>query len=101
MPFQILKVRPFFAGSGKPLLSSGPHVLNSSTFSSTITRGRWPALNALAQRTTSHARPRTLFSTGLPPFALLKCLQSGENHASPTRRPPQTLRGSTFHTSSQ
>jgi hypothetical protein len=39
-------------------------------------------------------------STGLPPFALLKCLQSGLNHAS-ARRFFTTSRGSTFQMSSQ
>jgi hypothetical protein len=33
------------------------------------------------------------FDTGLPPFALLKCLQSGENHANPTRSPFVTFTG--------
>ena len=41
-----------------------------------------------AQVTTTQARSRIRFSTGFPPLALLKCLQSGENQASPTGRPP-------------
>ena len=54
-----------------------------------------------AQRQATHARPRINLSFGFPPFALLKCLQSGENHASATGCPPHTLTGSTCHTSSQ
>src|ERR1700683_4755323 len=74
----------------------GPQVSNSRTFSSMITRG----LTLAAQRITTQARPRIFFSTGLPPLALEKCLQSGLNHASPTLRPRVTSHGSTVQTDS-
>ena len=51
-----------------------------------------------AHRSTIHARPRIFRSTSAAPLALEKCLQSGENHASPTGRPRQTSLGSTSHT---
>ena len=44
------------------------------------------------------ASPRIRLSTGFPPFALLKCLQSGEAHKRPTGLPPVISRGSTSHT---
>jgi hypothetical protein len=90
-------VNPRRSGHGSPVSSSGPQSSNSSTFSSMMTRGR----TAFPQRTTTHARPRIFLSTGFPPFALLKCLQSGENQASPTGRPRQASAGSTFQMSSQ
>lgn len=51
-----------------------------------------------AQRRTIHARPRIFRSTSAAPFAFEKCLQSGENHASATGRPRQTVSGSTSQT---
>ena len=54
----------------------------------------------IAHRRMTHDRPRILRLTGFPPFALLKCLQSGLNHASATGRPLHASTGSTFHTSS-
>ncbi len=74
-----LNVRPFFLGHGRPSSPMLPHVLNSSTFSSMMTRGRVFE----AHRSATHAKPRIFFSTGLPPFALEKCLQSGDNHTKP------------------
>ena len=62
-----------------------------------MTRG----LTVAAQRITTQHSPRIFFSTGLPPLALEKCLQSGENHASPTGRPAATARGSASQTSWQ
>ena len=95
---KLSKVLPFFAGSGFALpsaaISSGPHVLNSSTFSSMMTLG----LHLAAQRSVTQARPRIFFSTGLPPLALEKCLQSGGSHTRPTGRLLVTLIGSTSHT---
>jgi hypothetical protein len=76
--------------------STGPHVWNSSTFSSTMTRGR----TAAAQRIATQASPRIFFETGFPPFAFEKCLQSGESHMRPTGRPAHASTGSTFQTSS-
>lgn len=73
------------------------HVLNSSTFSSIITLG----LTSPAHLQATQARPRMNLSFGFPPLALLKCLQSGENHASPTGCPSQAFTGSTCQTSSQ
>jgi hypothetical protein len=61
-----------------------------------ITRGA--ALSA--QRTTTQASERIVFSTGLPPLAREKCLQSGDAQSRPTGRPRVTSRGSTFQTSS-
>jgi hypothetical protein len=55
---------------------------------------------AFAQRTATQASPRTRGLTGFPPFAFEKCLQSGESHISPTRRPRHASTGSTFQTSS-
>ena len=45
-----------------------------------ITRGRVLA----AQRNATQANPLIFFSTGLPPLALEKCLQSGLNQTNPT-----------------
>jgi predicted metal-binding protein len=42
---------------------------------------------------TTHASERIFFSTGFPPRALLKCVQSGENHAMPTGCPPHAFLG--------
>ena len=72
-----LNVMPLRRGQGW-LSISGPQVWNSSTFSNTMTSG----LAMPAHFSTIHARPRIFFSTGFPPFALEKCLQSGENQAS-------------------
>jgi hypothetical protein len=49
---------------------------------------------------TTHARQRSFESFGFAFFALLNCVQSGENHANPTGRSPQSSRGSMAHTSS-
>ena len=46
----------------------------------------------------THASPLIFFSTGLPPLAFEKCLQSGLNHASPTRRPATSVLMFTFQT---
>ena len=79
--------------TGLPL-RTGPQVWNSSTFSRMMTLGR----TVPAHRSTIQASPRMFLSTGFPPLALLKCLQSGENQASPTGRPRQTSTGSTSQT---
>ncbi len=84
MPTNARNVSPTRSGSGRiSAASSGPQVLNSSTFSSVITRGS----TSSPQRRVTHASPRIDFSTGLAPFALEKCRQSGESQTSPTRRP--------------
>ncbi|MPM35521.1 hypothetical protein SDC9_82114 [bioreactor metagenome] len=80
-----------------PFVSNGPHVLNSSTFSSIITLG----FTVAAHRTATHAKPLMFFSTGLPPLALLKCLQSGLNQQSATGLPPVTVNGFISQTDSQ
>ena len=51
-----------------------------------ITRGR----TVPAQRRTIQARPLICLSTGFPPLALEKCLQSGDAHSRPTGLPAQT-----------
>ena len=48
-----------------------------------------------AHLVTTHARPRIDFLTGVPPFARLKCVQSGEKCAHPTGLPFVALYGST------
>ncbi|SPV21803.1 Uncharacterised protein [Burkholderia gladioli] len=58
-------------------------------------------LTVAAQRSAIQARPRIFFDTGLPPFALLKCLQSGESQTSPTGWLPVIATGSTSNTLSQ
>ena len=77
--------------SGFPSSFRGHQVWNSSTFSTIMTSG----FARCAQSTTTHARSRICFWTGLPPLALEKCLQSGENHPRPTSLPSITSRGST------
>ncbi len=76
---------------------SGPQSANSSTFSRHMILGCALA----AHLSTIHARPRTFFSTGFPPLALLWWRQSGLNHARPTGRPCVAVAGSTSHTDSQ
>lgn len=61
-----------------------------------MTRG----LLSAAHRQTTQASDRISFLTGVPPFARLKCRQSGDAQSSPTLRPRVTLRGLIFHTSS-
>jgi hypothetical protein len=53
-----------------------------------------------AHRQTTQARLRMFLLTGLPPLAREKCLQSGEAQSRPTGRPPVTMRGAAFQTSS-
>ncbi|KGX48503.1 hypothetical protein Y600_6344 [Burkholderia pseudomallei MSHR3709] len=62
-----------------------------------ITRG----FTIAAQRSAIHASPRIFFDTGLPPFALLKCLQSGDSQTRPTGWFPVIAAGSTSNTLSQ
>jgi hypothetical protein len=63
-------------------------------------------LTSFAHFTTTHARPRRRRALlrsrkGFPPRDFEKKVQSGENHARPTGRPPQTATGSTSKTSSR
>ncbi|MCY1234445.1 hypothetical protein D9M72_470280 [compost metagenome] len=77
------KVLPRLSGQGispRSVSMSGPHSFHSSTFSMMMTSG----FARSAQSTITHARSRMFRSTGLPPLALEKCLQSGENQARPT-----------------
>lgn len=67
------------------------------SFSNIITLG----LTSPAHLQATQASPRMFLSFGLPPFALLKCLQSGENQARPTGCPSHALTGSTAQTFSQ
>ena len=76
--------------AGHTLARIGPHVVNSGTFSTMITRGA----TALAHAGTIHARSRTLLETGAAPRAREKWRQSGDAHKSPTGRPAATTLGS-------
>ena len=92
-----MKVSPARSFIGLPSFPSGPHVWISGTFSSIRTFGRTVYAHLMA----THASPLMFLSTGFPPFAREKCLQSGENHASATGFPAQASTGSTCQTSSQ
>ena len=92
-----LKVSPVRSLIGLLSAPRGHQVWISGTFSSIITRG----LTSNAHLIETQARPLILLSTGLPPFAREKCLQSGENQASATGLSPHASLGSTSQTSSQ
>lgn len=99
-PRHWLKCSPFLSWMGMPARSpsscSGPHSMNSRTFSTMMMEG----LTSSAQRVTTWARARIFFSFGLPPFAREKCVQSGLAQSRYTFFPRVTSRGRVFHTSS-
>ena len=103
--FAILRVRTSVAWPSVPRQSqsrhsqrgtSGPQSANSRTFSRQMIRG----LTCSAHLQTIQASDLIDFSTGFPPFAREKCLQSGLAHRRPTGFPRVSLRRSVRQTSS-